>query len=277
MRPCSSQAGRITAARRPSGDRRQPWKKQAISPAGTRTCTPCETNTHTSRPTTRSRCSCTPRLTLPSSNAGSAGSPIGRCRLSRRRVPGQGSQQLRQRDADLHLQRVRCQVRGATGQGSPRGSTVTAALAKRARRRAGEAALQAPPESTQPVTFQAVAVSHPASNLTIYGGVPGMPRMSPEGATLFNTAAVDRDLRSWRLVVGGTARVACRRPRSLRRRRGRWPVSPTGRGPGPLTVVPGSVAEDLAVVSGPAASSGRSSSSRPVLSSSAGTASESAR
>jgi hypothetical protein len=95
-----------------------------------------------------------PRLTLPSSNAGSAGSPIGRCRLSRRRVPGQGSQQLRQRDADLHLQRVRCQVRGATGQGSPRGSTVTAALAKRARRRAGEAALQAPPESTQPVTFK---------------------------------------------------------------------------------------------------------------------------
>jgi NYN domain len=39
----------------PSGDRRQPWNKEAISSAGTRTSMPCETNRHTSRPTTRSR------------------------------------------------------------------------------------------------------------------------------------------------------------------------------------------------------------------------------
>src|SRR6266540_3261038 len=77
-----------------------------------------------------------------------------------RRVPSQGPQQLRQRDTDLHLQRVRRQVRGVAGQERLGTSTVTATLAKRAPRRAGEAPLQAPPKSTQPVTFKQVAVSH---------------------------------------------------------------------------------------------------------------------
>jgi hypothetical protein len=49
----------------------------------------------------------------------------------RRRVSGQGPPRLRQRDADLHLQRVRHQVRGVAGPGHIEGSTDTVGCRQR--------------------------------------------------------------------------------------------------------------------------------------------------